>query len=84
MPSGLLANGLTNQKAVDQVGRSPYSTRASTIRLLSILERHLSLSGRLQSASALPTAKLLHNMLEVVAEEDDLGVVGAEGGPANR
>jgi hypothetical protein len=37
-----------------------------------------------QSASALLTTNLLHNHVKVAAKDGDIGVVGAEGGLANR
>jgi hypothetical protein len=49
------------------------------LRLLNILERHLSVSHELPIASALLTAKLLQDTVEVAAKDGDVGVVGAEG-----
>jgi hypothetical protein len=53
---------------------------ASKVRLLNVLERHLSVSHELPIVFALLTTKLLQSMVEVVAEGGHRGVVGANGG----
>jgi hypothetical protein len=52
--------------------------------LLNVLEWHLSVSHERPVALVLLTTKLLESMVEVVAEGGHRGVVGAEGGLADR
>jgi len=57
-----------------------------TTTLLNVLERHLSAPVTITTeaeASALFTTKLLKDIVEVAAVQDDIGVVGAEGGLAD-
>jgi hypothetical protein len=56
---------------------------ASKVRLLNVLERHLSIAHELLMASALFTTKLLQDMVKVAPEGGHVGVVGAEGGLAD-
>jgi hypothetical protein len=50
------------------------------VRLLNVLERHLSVSHTLLIARPLLTTNLLYNRVEVATDDGDMAVVGAESG----
>src|SRR4051812_43905613 len=83
MPSSRAGWRLAAMSSTNTV-RSGASPDASKTRLLNVLKRHLSAQLTTEAeASALFTTKLLEDIVEVAAVQDDIGVVGAEGGLAD-